>query len=86
MNSKVPKIKEINGELKIEGNFDLKLSSLFIVDINDSTPSAPIKRINFDFCVEIPNNIIRKYGEEVIFEMFGEQLKQDFIKLSKEKI
>ena len=80
MKTQVPKIKVENGELQIEGNFNFELSPTIITD-----DLIPIKKITFDWCVEISQAELMKFGEDKILEMFGEKLKQDFIKLSKQK-
>ena len=80
MKTQIPKIKIENGEIKIEGNFNFELSPTIITE--DLTP---IKKITFDWCVEICQEELMEFGEDKILEMFGEKLKQDFIKLSKSK-
>lgn len=80
MKTKVPKIKIENGELQIDGDFKFELSpTIFTEDL------IPIKKVTFDWCVEISQAEMITYGEDNILEMFGEKLKRDFIKLSKQK-
>ena len=43
----------------------------------------PIKKITFDWCVEISQAEMIMFGEAKILEMFGDKLKQDFIKIIK---
>ena len=80
MKTKVPKIKIENGELHIEGDFNFQLSPTIITE-----DLIPIKKVTFDWCVEISQAEMMTYGEDKILELFGEKLKQDFIKLSKKK-
>ena len=78
--TQVPKIKIENGELQIEGNFKFELSPTIITE-----DLAPIKKITFDWCIEISQAEMITFGEDKILEMFGEKLKQDFIKQSKQE-
>jgi hypothetical protein len=79
MKTQVPKTKIENGELLIEGDFKFELSpTIYTEDL------TPIKKVTFDWCVEIPQSEMMTYGEDRILEIFGEKLKQDFIKLSKQ--
>jgi hypothetical protein len=78
MKTQVPKIKIENGGLQIDGDFIFELSPTIITE-----DSIPIKKITFDWCVEISQAEMITFGEDKIMEMFGEKLKQDFIKLSK---
>jgi len=71
---------DLNGELQIEGNFNFELSPIIITE-----DLIPIKKITFDWCVEISQAEMMTFGEDKIFEMFGERLKQDFIKRTKQK-
>ena len=80
MKTQVPKIKIENGELQIEGNFNFELSPTII-----NNDLIPIKKITFDWCVEISQAEMMTFGEDKILELFGERLKQDFIELSKQK-
>jgi len=80
MKNQAPKIKIENGELQIEGDFKFELSPTIITE--DLTP---IKKITFDWCVEISQTEMMSYGEDKILELFGEKLKQNFIKFSKKK-
>jgi hypothetical protein len=80
MKTQVPKIKIENGELQIDGDFKFELSSIIITE-----DLIPIKKVTFDWCVEISQAEMMTYGEDKILELFGEKLKQDFIKLSKQK-
>ncbi len=80
MKTQVPKIKIENGELQIEGDFKFESSPTIITE-----DLIPIKKITFDWCVEISQSEMITYGEDTILELFGEKLKQDFIKLSKQK-
>lgn len=80
MKAQYPKIKIENGELQIEGDFKFELSSTIITE-----DLIPIKKITFDWNLEISQTEITTYGEDEILEMFGEKLKRDFIKLSKQK-
>ena len=45
----------------------------------------PIKKVTFDWCVEISQGDMINYGEDNILELFGEKLKHDFIKQLKNK-
>lgn len=81
MKTEVPKIKIENGELQIEGNFIFELSPV----IMNNYDLTPIRKITFEFCVEQPQDAMMTFGEDKILEIFGEKLKQDFIKLSKTK-
>jgi hypothetical protein len=80
MKTQVPKIKIENGELQIDGDFKFELSPTIITE-----DLIPIKKVTFDWCVEISQAEMITYGEDNILEMFGEKLKRDFIKLSKQK-
>ena len=72
-----PKIKE---NLEISEGFDFEISPItYDKDFN------PTRKITFDWCVEISQAELMTFGEDKILEMFGEKLKQDFIKLSKQK-
>ena len=65
-----PKIKE---NLEISEGFDFEISPItYDKDFN------PTRKITFDWCVEIPQNMIMEYGEDKIIETFSEKLKQDF--------
>lgn len=80
MKTQVPLIKlEKNGELTIDGNFDFELSPTIITE-----DLIPIKKITFNWCVELLQDYATMYGEDTILEMFGEKLKQDFIALAKQ--
>lgn len=81
MKTKVPKIINKNGELQIEGNFNFELSPVII-----SEDFTAIKKITFDWCVEISQSDMLIFGEEKITQIFAEKLKQDFIKLSKQNL
>ena len=74
----IPKLKVENGELQIEGDFKFELSPIIYTE--DLTP---IKKITFDWCVEISQSEMLVYGEDKIYEIFAEKLKQDFKKLLK---
>ena len=80
MKAQVPKIKIENGKLEIDGDFKFELSPTIITE-----DLIPIRKVTFDWCVEISQAEIMTYGEDKILELFGEKLKQDFIKLSKRK-
>jgi len=80
MKTQVPKIKIENGELLIDGDFKFELSPTIITE-----DLIPIKKVTFDWCVEISQAEMMTYGEDKILEIFGEKLKQDFIKLSKQE-
>jgi hypothetical protein len=80
MKTQVPKIKIENGELQIDGDFKFELSPTIITE-----DLIPIKKVTFDWCVEISQAEMMTYGEDKIMEMFGEKLKQDFVKFSKQK-
>jgi hypothetical protein len=74
----IPKLKIENGDLQIEGDFKFELSpTIYTEDL------VPIKKVTFDWCVEISQAEILTYGEDKIYEMFAEKLKQDFKKLLK---
>jgi hypothetical protein len=65
-----PKIKE---NLEISEDFNFEISPIvYDKDFN------PTRKITFDWCVEIPQNIVIEYGEDKIIEAFSEKLKQDF--------
>ena len=78
METQVPKIKIENNELQIEGNFNFELSPTII-----TKDFIPIKKITFDWCVEISQAEMIMFGEAKILEMFCYKLKQDFIKIIK---
>ena len=78
MKTQVPKIK--NGELKVEGDFKFELSKTIMTE-----DLIPIKKVTFDWCVEISQGDMINYGEDNILELFGEKLKHDFIKQLKNK-
>jgi len=78
MKTQTPKIKIENGELQIDGDFKFELSPTIITE-----DLIPIKKVTFDWCVEISQAELMIYGEDKILEMFGEKLKHDFIKLNK---
>lgn len=80
MKTTVPTLKTENNELKVEGNFDFELSSTIITE-----DLIPIKKITFNWGVEISQAEILIYGEDMILELFGEKLKRDFINFSKRK-
>jgi hypothetical protein len=80
MKNQVPKIKIENDELQIKGDFKFELSPTIITE-----DLIPIKKITFDWCVEISQAEMVTYGEDKILELFGEKLKQDFIKILKQK-
>lgn len=80
MKTQVPKIKIENEQLQIEGNFNFELSPTIITE-----DLVPIKKITFDWCVEISQSEMMTFGDDKILEMFGEKLKQDFINLNKNK-
>lgn len=80
MKTQVPKIKIENGELQTEGDFKFELSPTIITE-----DLIPIKKVTFDWCVDISQFEIQVFGEDNILEMFGEKLKQDFIKQLKQK-
>jgi len=46
---------------------------------------VPIKKITFEWCVELSQSEMMTFDEDKILEMFGEKLKQDFINLNKNK-
>ena len=75
----IPKLKVENGELLIDGEFKFELSPTIYSEEN----LIPYKKITFDWCVEISQAEMLVYGEERIYEMFAEKLKQDFKKLLK---
>ena len=80
MKTLVPKIKIENSVLQIDGDFNFELSqTIFTEDL------VPIKKITFDWCLEISQEVMMRFDEDMILEMFGEKLKQDFIKLNKNK-
>jgi hypothetical protein len=80
MKTQVPKIKIENGELEIDGDFSFELSPVVITE-----DLIPIKKITFDWCIEISQAEIIAFGKDKILELFGEKLKQDFIKFLKQK-
>jgi len=80
MKTQIPKIAIVNGELGIEGDFCFEASPTIITE-----DLIPIKKITFDWCVEISQAEMILFGEDNIFEMFGEKLKQDFIKYKNER-
>jgi hypothetical protein len=74
----IPKLKIEKNELQIEGDFKFELSpTIFTVDL------IPFKKVTFDWCVEISQAEMLVYGEDKIYEIFAEKLKQDFKKLLK---
>jgi hypothetical protein len=79
MKTQVPKLKIENEELQIDGDFKFEVSSTIITE-----DLIPIKKVTFDWCVEISQAEMMIYGEDKVLELFGEKLKQDFIKLSKQ--
>lgn len=74
-----PKIKE---NLEISESFVFEISPIiYDKDFN------PTRKITFDWCIEIPQNITMGYDEDKVIEAFSEKLKQDFknfIKSSKQ--
>jgi len=79
MDNTIPKIKiGENGELQIDGNFTFEFSPLHIAE-----DLIPYKIISFKWNMEISQAEINMFGEDKIAEMFGERLKQDFIKSMK---
>lgn len=78
MEKQVPHIKIENGELKVEGEFQFVLSPTTI-----NKDFYPVKRVSFDWCVELIQSVSDEFGEDVIIEKLAEKLKQDFIKLNK---
>lgn len=74
----IPKLKVENGDLQIEGDFKFELSPIIYTE-----DLVPIRKITFNWCVEISQTEMLVYGEEKIHEMFAEKLKQDFKKLIK---
>ena len=80
MKTQVQKIKIENGKLQTEGDFKFELSPTIITE-----NFIPIKKVTFDWCIEISQAEIQVFGEDNILEMFGEKLKQDFIKQLKQK-
>lgn len=71
----IPKLKIENGDLQIEGDFKFELSpTVYTEDL------VPIKKVTFDWCVEISQAEMLVYGEDKIYEIFAEKLKQDFKK------
>jgi len=71
----IPKLKIENGDLQIEGDFKFELSpTVYTEDL------VPIKKVTFDWRVEISQAEMLVYGEDKIYEMFAEKLKQDFKK------
>ena len=70
---------KLEGEVDVyEGNFNFELSPTII-----TKDLIPIKKITFDWCVETSQAEMIMFGEDKILEMFGDKLKQDFIKLTK---
>jgi hypothetical protein len=61
-----------NGELYIDGDFKFDLSNPVV--INDE--QQPVKKISFDWCLEAP-----KGNYELMYQMMGEKLKEDFLNL-----
>lgn len=74
----IPKLKIENNKLQIEGDFKFELSPTIITE-----DLIPIKKITFDWSVEISQSEILIYGEDRIYEILSEKLKQDFKKLLK---
>ncbi|MDD2654582.1 MAG: hypothetical protein PHI86_05715 [Candidatus Omnitrophica bacterium] len=68
--------------LYISGDFGFKISPLIMLD--DATIA---RQVQFYFNPEVPQCLNAPYNEEdTIIEMWAEKLKQDFIKVFKEKI
>ena len=79
MKTQVPKLKIENKELQIDGDFKFEVSPTILTE-----DLIPIKKVTFDWCVEISQAEMMFHGEDKILELFGEKLKQDFIKFSKQ--
>lgn len=75
----IPKLKIENKKLQIEGDFKFELSPTILTE--DLT--TVYKKITFNWCTDIPNQILMEFSEEEIIEIFAEKLKQDFKKLTK---
>ena len=70
-----PKIKE---NLEISEGFDFEISPItYNKDFN------PTRKITFDWCVEIPQNMIMEYGEDKI--EFTEDRVKDMLKFAIER-
>lgn len=76
MKKEIPIVKIIDGELSIEGDFKFEMSPTMV-----NEESTAFKKISFNWCVEAPTLV----PEDVILEVLGEKLKQDFIKQAKER-
>lgn len=82
---KYPELKfDENHEPIIEGNFEFEIAEKVVVD---STCFAPWKKISFAWSVEMQQDFeaFASDKNKEVYEAFGEQLKQDFIKLLTEK-
>jgi len=80
----VPELKRdgTTKNLYINGNFEFKISPLIMFD--DATFA---RRVEFYFNPEVPQCLDAPHDEEdTTIEMWAEKLKQDFIKVFKEKI
>ncbi len=75
----IPKLKVENKKLQIEGDFDFSFSATILTD--DLT--TVYKKITFNWCEDISNQILMEFSEDEIIEIFAEKLKQDFKKLIK---
>ncbi len=75
----IPKLKIENKKLQIEGDFEFYISPTILTE--DLT--AVYKKITFNWCADISNQILMEFNEDEIIEIFAEKLKQDFKKLTK---
>lgn len=80
MKTTYPKFVIKNNELFIDGNFNFHFSETFVTE-----DLIPVKNIKFDWCIEMAQDVKQIHNEDHICEIFGEKLKQDFIKQMKSK-
>jgi hypothetical protein len=62
------------------GNYEFELGKNTTVVNN-----LPVKEIKFNWCVEIPQNLLSKASEKKCYKLLAKQLKKDFIKFLNSK-
>jgi hypothetical protein len=77
--TEVPSLKIVDDKLEINGKFEFDITPAVLKD------NLVVRTISFDFCVDIPYQILKQFNEEYLIEVFGEKLKQDFISTIKIK-